>query len=412
MQTIKLVVIGASGVGKTSLRGQYISGRFSSGYRATIGADFIAKTLPHPTKADQMVTLQIWDTAGQERFSSLSTAFFRGADAVILVFDVYETETLDALKKWWAEFCVGVPLAEEDMLEHPCFVVGNKIDLSEDGGRIPLDLIHRFLGELIPIEGLPPPPTLTISPNSSPISLRRSPSIDIKPRSSPIYDFKQKFPDGRPRSQPKSLNDKFNSISSVNTTNSIYLTPSSSLFSDAFHTARSSPEPSSSVLSASASTPILRAGPALRQRRPTTLSTGSASSGSAATITPSLFARERQENAAGSSSNETAFTTPEDDILDLPDSDGASTSVHSSGPPPPPERGPSLHFTSAKTGEGVKELFEHIAARVVRKMEYEEYYEARRLHYRDASGVGSIRLETDTRTQTKALERIRTSCCA
>ena len=75
MLTVKLVVIGASGVGKTSLRNQvcapksaeiqahgpqYISGRFSTGYRATIGADFIAKTLPHPTQPDQVVTLQIW----------------------------------------------------------------------------------------------------------------------------------------------------------------------------------------------------------------------------------------------------------------------------------------------------------------------------------------------------------------
>lgn len=78
MPTVKLVVIGASGVGKTSFRtqvcaqkiveischegpsAQYVSGRFSTGYRATIGADFIAKTLPHPTKQDEVVTLQIW----------------------------------------------------------------------------------------------------------------------------------------------------------------------------------------------------------------------------------------------------------------------------------------------------------------------------------------------------------------
>lgn len=79
MSTIKLVVIGASGVGKTSLRGQvscpilqskfnaklttslqYISGRFSNGYRATIGADFITKTLPRPDNPSELVILQIW----------------------------------------------------------------------------------------------------------------------------------------------------------------------------------------------------------------------------------------------------------------------------------------------------------------------------------------------------------------
>lgn len=60
----------------------------------------------------------------------------------------------------------------------------------------------------------------------------------------------------------------------------------------------------------------------------------------------------------------------------------------------------------------MKGLFEHIAARVVRKMEHEEYFEARRLHYREASGVDSIRLGGDNRTELKAFERIRNGCCA
>ncbi|KAF8995895.1 P-loop containing nucleoside triphosphate hydrolase protein, partial [Cyathus striatus] len=128
MPTIKLVVIGPSGVGKTSLRGQYISGRFSNGYRATIGADFITKTLPHPTKPDESVTLQIWDTAGQERFSSLSTAFFRGADAALLMFDVNSPETLESLRKWWNDFKDQAPLRDEDIPEFCCVVVGNKVD--------------------------------------------------------------------------------------------------------------------------------------------------------------------------------------------------------------------------------------------------------------------------------------------
>ncbi|KAI0314547.1 P-loop containing nucleoside triphosphate hydrolase protein, partial [Amylostereum chailletii] len=134
MRTIKLVVIGNSGVGKTSLRGQYVSGRFSTGYRATIGADSITKTVPHHGDADDTVTLQIWDTAGQERFSSLSSAFFRGADAVLLMFDVNRPDTLHALERWWAEFCERAPVADEDMEDYCCVVVGNKIDAAPESG--------------------------------------------------------------------------------------------------------------------------------------------------------------------------------------------------------------------------------------------------------------------------------------
>ncbi|KAI0249464.1 small GTPase superfamily, partial [Lactifluus subvellereus] len=129
MRTVKLVVVGNSGVGKTSLRSQYVSSRFSTGYRATIGADFIAKTLPHHSNAEESVTLQIWDTAGQERFSSLSTAFFRGADAALLMFDVNQPATLHALTRWWSEFRACAPLADEDMEEYCLVVVGNKTDL-------------------------------------------------------------------------------------------------------------------------------------------------------------------------------------------------------------------------------------------------------------------------------------------
>ncbi|OSX56189.1 hypothetical protein POSPLADRAFT_1086824, partial [Postia placenta MAD-698-R-SB12] len=128
MRTIKVVVIGASGVGKTSLRSQYVSGRFTTGYRATIGADFITKSLPHHSALDETITLQIWDTAGQERFSSLSSAFFRGADAAILMFDVNQPDTLQALQRWWSDFREKAPVPDDELEDFCCVVVGNKID--------------------------------------------------------------------------------------------------------------------------------------------------------------------------------------------------------------------------------------------------------------------------------------------
>ncbi|KAH9020739.1 P-loop containing nucleoside triphosphate hydrolase protein [Lactarius hengduanensis] len=152
MRTVKLVVIGNSGVGKTSLRDQYVSGRFSTGYRATIGADFIAKTVPHHSDSEQSVTLQIWDTAGQERFSSLSSAFFRGADAAVLMFDVNRPATLHALTRWWSEFRAHAPLPDEDMEDYCLVVVGNKTDLARgsEGAAVPEGIALRFIDSLVP----------------------------------------------------------------------------------------------------------------------------------------------------------------------------------------------------------------------------------------------------------------------
>ncbi|KAF7378208.1 Rab small monomeric GTPase [Mycena sanguinolenta] len=183
MPTFKVVVIGASGVGKTSLRGQYISARFSTSYRATIGADFITKTLPAPPSSSsnaaqaEPITLQIWDTAGQERFASLASAFFRGADAAILMYDVTSTDTLYALRRWWDEFKAKAPVREEDLQAGRGFVVvvvGNKIDLLELGERdgkggegvVTAVQAARFVRALVPRPDTPP-----ASPSRPPLVL-------------------------------------------------------------------------------------------------------------------------------------------------------------------------------------------------------------------------------------------------
>ena len=113
----------------TELDIQYVSGRFSQGYRASIGADFISKTLPHHSDPEETVTLQIWDTAGQERFSTLSSAFFRGADAALLMYDVTRPESLHALERWWSEFRDRAPVPDEDLEQFCVVIVGNKTDL-------------------------------------------------------------------------------------------------------------------------------------------------------------------------------------------------------------------------------------------------------------------------------------------
>ncbi|KAG6776250.1 hypothetical protein POTOM_019756 [Populus tomentosa] len=98
---LKVIVLGDSGAGKTSLMNQYVHKKFSQQYKATIGADFVTKELQID---DRLVTLQIWDTAGQERFQSLGVAFYRGADCCVLVYDVNVMRSFDTLDNWHEEF--------------------------------------------------------------------------------------------------------------------------------------------------------------------------------------------------------------------------------------------------------------------------------------------------------------------
>ncbi|KAL1364812.1 hypothetical protein HN51_012970 [Arachis hypogaea] len=125
---LKVILLGDSGVGKTSLMNQYVYRKFSQHYKATIGADFVTKELQVD---DKLVTLQIWDTAGQERFNSLGAAFYRGADCCVLVYDVNAHKTFDTLNNWHDEF-----IKQADLNDHEAFpfvLLGNKVDV--DGGN-------------------------------------------------------------------------------------------------------------------------------------------------------------------------------------------------------------------------------------------------------------------------------------
>ncbi|KAK9713313.1 hypothetical protein RND81_06G018800 [Saponaria officinalis] len=98
---LKVIVLGNSGVGKTSLINRYGHKKFNQQFKPTIGADFVTKELKIEGK---LVSLQIWDTAGQERFQSLGPAFFRGADCCVLVFDVTVQKSFNSLQALHDEF--------------------------------------------------------------------------------------------------------------------------------------------------------------------------------------------------------------------------------------------------------------------------------------------------------------------
>eukprot|EP01137_Pigoraptor_chileana_P007044 Opistho-2@52058 len=121
---LKVIILGDSGVGKTSLMNQYVNKKFSNQYKATIGADFLTKEV---MVEDRLVTMQIWDTAGQERFQSLGVAFYRGADCCVLVFDVTVPKTFETLDSWRDEFLIQA--SPRDPENFPFVVLGNKIDL-------------------------------------------------------------------------------------------------------------------------------------------------------------------------------------------------------------------------------------------------------------------------------------------
>uniref|UniRef100_A0A3Q4G5U4 RAB7A, member RAS onco family n=1 Tax=Neolamprologus brichardi TaxID=32507 RepID=A0A3Q4G5U4_NEOBR len=121
---LKVVILGDSFVGKTSLMNQYVNKKFSNQYKTTIGADFLTKEV---MVGDQVVVLQIWDTAGQERYQSLNAAFYRGADSCVLVFDLTVQKTFKSLDNWKEEFLFQAsPRNPENF---PFVVLGNKIDL-------------------------------------------------------------------------------------------------------------------------------------------------------------------------------------------------------------------------------------------------------------------------------------------
>ncbi|KAJ3591179.1 hypothetical protein NHX12_009126 [Muraenolepis orangiensis] len=96
----KIVLIGNAGVGKTCLVRRFTQGLFPPGQGATIGVDFMIKTVEIK---GQKVKLQIWDTAGQERFRSITQSYYRSANALILTYDITCEDSFRCLPEWLKE---------------------------------------------------------------------------------------------------------------------------------------------------------------------------------------------------------------------------------------------------------------------------------------------------------------------
>ncbi|XP_042438191.1 ras-related protein RABC2a-like [Zingiber officinale] len=123
--SFKVLLIGDSGVGKSSLLVSFISNHLGEDLSPTVGVDFKIK---HLNVSGKKLKLTIWDTAGQERFRTLTSSYFRGSQGIILVYDVTKRETFNNLADVW------VKEVETYSTNHNCvkILVGNKVDKDAD----------------------------------------------------------------------------------------------------------------------------------------------------------------------------------------------------------------------------------------------------------------------------------------
>jgi len=118
----KLLLIGDSGVGKTCVLFRFAEDAFNSTFISTIGIDFKIRTIEMDGKK---IKLQIWDTAGQERFRTITTAYYRGAMGIMLVYDITNEKSFDNIKNWIRN------IEEHATSDVEKMVLGNKCDMND-----------------------------------------------------------------------------------------------------------------------------------------------------------------------------------------------------------------------------------------------------------------------------------------
>lgn len=119
---IKLLIIGNSGVGKSSILLQFVEKTFTDNFISTIGIDYRVRSI---TIDGKRIKLQVWDTGGQERFKTITKAYYRGAMGIILVYDVTDESSLLSIKEWIDDIKTSITSdTTSDIV-----IVANKCDL-------------------------------------------------------------------------------------------------------------------------------------------------------------------------------------------------------------------------------------------------------------------------------------------
>ena len=129
----KILLLGESGVGKTTIFTRYISNNVDKNNSATIGVDFEIKTLEYKGKK---YSIKLFDTAGQERFQGITKNYYRMGDAFLIIFDLTNEYSLKMIHKW-------IETVKEEIDECKFLILGNKCDLKEN--LIPSDVIDENL---------------------------------------------------------------------------------------------------------------------------------------------------------------------------------------------------------------------------------------------------------------------------
>ncbi|XP_064618700.1 ras-related protein Rab-35-like [Lineus longissimus] len=128
----KLLIIGDSGVGKSSLLLRFSDNTFSGTYITTIGVDFKIRTVD---VNGEKVKLQIWDTAGQERFRTITSTYYRGTHGVIVVYDVTSGESFANVKRWLHEIDQNCDVVNRILVGNKDDDPDRKVVLTQDAQR-------------------------------------------------------------------------------------------------------------------------------------------------------------------------------------------------------------------------------------------------------------------------------------
>jgi Ras-related protein Rab-5C len=124
--TAKIVLLGETAVGKSSIAARFVRDEFVANHESTIGAAFLSHTVE---LSEGNVKFEIWDTAGQERYRSLAPMYYRNAVAALVVYDITAHDSLRRSKEWMKE----LKRTSDNIV---IALLGNKVDLDKEGKRV------------------------------------------------------------------------------------------------------------------------------------------------------------------------------------------------------------------------------------------------------------------------------------